>query len=297
MTPHKSGFAKSGVQSAPEGAADSARPPLSVRHPELTNPRNPHVKQVRLLQQRKVRDETGLFVVEGIRHVGEAVEAQAQVEYICYAPGLLQSDFAYRLLEQQMAQGRRCYALAPEVFRSLAEKENPQGILAVVRQPHMALADLHPGNFSWGVALVAPQDPGNIGTVLRTIDAVGASGLLLLDGGADPAHPNAVRASMGAQFWLPVVSGQFADFVAWAASHGYHLYGTSAHGSVDYRSVPAYARPCILLLGSEQKGLSPEQAAVCELLIRLPMQGRVSSLNLAVAAGIMLYQMKSASNG
>ena len=151
MTPHKSGSAKSGAQSAPEDAAGSARPPFSVRHPQLTNPRNPHVKQVRLLQQRKVRDETGLFVVEGIRHVGEAVEAQAQVEYICYAPDLLQSDFAYRLLEQQMAQGRRCYALAPEVFRSLAEKENPQGILAVVRQPRTALADLHPGNFPWGV--------------------------------------------------------------------------------------------------------------------------------------------------
>jgi TrmH family RNA methyltransferase len=279
------------IQSPKGGAAQG--PPAPARHPELTNPRNPHIKQARALQQRKVRDETGLFVVEGIRHVGEAVEAKAQVEYICYAPDLLQSDFAYQLLEKQMALGLRCYALAPEVFRSLAEKENPQGILAVVRQPRTALADLHPDNFSWGVALVAPQDPGNIGTVLRTIDAVGASGLLLLDGGADPAHPNAVRASMGAQFWLPVVSASFADFAAWAKGQAYHLYGTSAHGSVDYRAVTAYARPCVLLLGSEQKGLLPEQTAVCEQLIRLPMQGRVSSLNLAVAAGIMLYQMAS----
>jgi len=271
-----------------------AAPPASARHPELTNPRNPLIKQARALQQRKVRDETGLFVVEGIRHVGEAVEAKAQVEYICYAPDLLQSDFAYQLLEKQMALGQRCYAVASEVFRSIAEKENPQGILAVVRQPHTALADLHPGNFAWGAALVAPQDPGNIGTVLRTIDAVGASGLLLLDGGADPAHPNAVRASMGAQFWLPVVSASFADFAAWAKGHGYHLYGTSAHGSVDYRTVTAFARPCVLLLGSEQKGLLPEQMAVCEQLIRLPMLGRVSSLNLAVAAGIMLYQMAAA---
>jgi RNA methyltransferase, TrmH family len=267
-----------------------------ARHIELTNPRNPHVKQARALQQRKVRDETGLFVVEGIRHVGEAVEAGAQVEYICYAPGLLESDFAYRLLEEQMAKGLHCYALAPEVFRSLAEKENPQGIMAVVRQPHTALADLTPDNFAWGVALVAPQDPGNIGTILRTLDAVGASGLLLLDGGADPAHPNAVRASMGAQFWLPVVSASFDDFAAWAKGHGYHLFGTSAHGSLDYRSVTGYPRPCILLLGSEQKGLLPEQTAVCEQLIRLPMQGRVSSLNLAVAAGVMLYQMGPAAS-
>jgi len=280
---------KSNVQNSKASAAPQS--PAPARHPELTNPRNPHVKQARALQQRKVRDETGLFVVEGIRHVGEAVEAKAQVEYICYAPDLLQSDFAYQLLEKQMALGLRCYALAPEVFRSIAEKENPQGILAVVRQPRTALADLHPGNFAWGVALVAPQDPGNIGTVLRTVDAVGASGLLLLDGGADPAHPNAVRASMGAQFWLPVVSASFADFAAWAKGHGYHLYGTSAHGSADYRGVLAYARPCILVLGSEQKGLAPEQMAVCEQVIRLPMQGRVSSLNLAVAAGILLYEM------
>ena len=275
-------------QLAKDSAA--ARPGASMRHPELTNPRNPHIKQVRTLRQRKERDESGLLVVEGIRHVGEAVEAMAEVEYICYAPDLLESDFAYQLLEKQMALGRRCYALASDVFRSLAEKENPQGILAVVRQPRHALSDLRPDNFPWGVATVAAQDPGNIGTLLRTIDAVGASGLLLLDGGADPAHPNAVRASMGALFWLPVVSASFDEFVAWSNKHLYHVYGTSAHGAVDYRAFK-YERPCLLLLGSEQKGLSSQQQAACEQLIRLPMQGRVTSLNLAIAAGVMLYQM------
>ena len=263
----------------------------AIRKPELTNPRNPHLKQARALHQRKARDETGLMVVEGIRHVGEAIEAQAQVEYLVYAPDLLESDFAYEVIEQQAAAGRRCYAVTGEVFATLAEKENPQGLLAVVRQTRAGLSDLHPANFPWGVALVAPQDPGNIGTILRTIDAVGASGLLLLDGGADPGHPNAVRASMGALFWMPVVSATFDEFVQWVKRHGYHLYGTSAKGSVDYRASGGYERPCILLMGSEQKGLLPEQAAACERLIRLPMQGRVSSLNLAVAAGVMLYQM------
>jgi TrmH family RNA methyltransferase len=266
-------------------------PKSTVRNPVLTNPRNLHLKQVRALRQRKAREETGLLVVEGIWHVGEAVKAKAQVEYLCYAPDLLESEFAYQLIEEQAARGLRCYAVAAEVFRSMAEKEHPQGLLAVVRQPHASLPSLQPSNFPWGVALVAPQDPGNIGTILRTIDAVGASGLLLLDGGADPAHPNAVRASMGAQLWLPVVSATFAEFAAWVSQHGYHLYGTSAHGAVDYRTLEVYQRPCILLLGSEQKGLSPEQQAACERLIRLPMQGRVSSLNLAVAAGVMLYQM------
>ncbi len=262
-----------------------------AKSPTLTNPRNPHIKQVRQLRLRKYRDESGLFVVEGIGPVGQAVEAGAALEYICYAPELLDSAFARDLIAAQNQRGLRCYSLAADVFRTLAEKENPQGILAVARRPTASLADLHPDNFGWGVAMVSPQDPGNIGTLIRTIDAVGASGLIVLEGGADAFHPNSVRASMGALFWLPVVTAAFAEFTAWTKQHGYHLYGTSARGSVDYREVARYLRPAILLLGSEQKGLLPEQAAACEQLIRLPMNGRASSLNLAVAAGVMLYDM------
>ena len=258
--------------------------------PTLTSPSNPKIKQVRALRQHKRRDEAGLFVVEGIHHVGEAAASGAGVEYICYAPELLESRFARELIEQQSARGVPCLAVSAETFASIAEKENPQGILAVVRQQRRTLAELRPENFGWGVALVAPQDPGNVGTILRTIDAAGASGLLLLDGGADPYHPNAVRASMGALFWLPVVSAPFAEFTQWVRAHRYHLYGTSAHASADYPAVE-YARPAILLLGSEQKGLSPEQMAECEQVVCVPMRGRVSSLNLAVAAGVMLYAM------
>jgi TrmH family RNA methyltransferase len=224
--------------------------------------------------------------------VAEALSAQADVQYICYAPDLLESAFAHDLIAQHAARGLRCYALAPDIFRSLAEKDNPQGILAVVRSGHFKLDTLTPSTHPWLVALVAPQDPGNIGAILRSMDAVGASGLILLDGGADPYHPNAVRASMGALFWMPIVSASFAEFAQWARGQGYRLYGTSAHGVADYQTV-AYARPAVLLLGSEQKGLSAEQAAACETLVQMPMAGKVTSLNLAVAAGIMLYAMRA----
>lgn len=259
----------------------------------LTNPRNPDVKQVRQLQHRKVRDETGLFIVEGIRHVGEAVSAGAAVQYLCYAPDLLKSAFAHDLLEKQRRLGRRVYALAPDIFRAIADKDNPQGILAVVQRPALTLEALTPAAHPWLVALVAPQDPGNIGTVMRTIDAVGASGLLLLDGGADPGHPNAVRASLGALFWMPVVTAAFAAFAPWAHAQGYQLVGTSERATVDYRRA-AYDRPVILLMGSEREGLTPEQEAACQRMVRLPMTGRVTSLNLAVATGVMLYQMRAA---
>ena len=255
---------------------------------------NPRIKEIRSLRQRKSRDASGLFLVEGIRHVGEAVDAGAGIETICYSLDQLTSPYGRQLVADQQARGVNCLEVSADVFTSLAEKENPTGILAVIRQPKHSLDDFSPANFPWGVALVAPQDPGNIGTILRTIDAVGASGLLLLDGGAEPFHPSAVRASMGALFWYPLVQSSFDDFHKWAARHGYTLYGTSAHGQADYRDGGIYRKPGILVLGSEREGLTQAQIACCDVLLRIPMQGKVTSLNLGVAAGVMLYAMHEA---
>lgn len=257
----------------------------------ITSPHNPKIKLARALRQRKARLESGLFLVEGIRPVGEAIQAGAPLEFLLYSPQLLESDFAWQLIREQERQGMPCYPVDAPLFTSLADKENPQGILAVVRAQPADLAQLTPTRFPWGVALVAPQDPGNVGSILRTVDAVGASGLILLEASVDAYHPSAVRASMGALFWHPVAQAPFGEFLAWARRHHYHLYGTSAHAPLDYRQVERYERPCLLLLGSEREGLTPEQAAHCERLIRLPMKGRASSLNLAVAAGVMLYAM------
>lgn len=257
----------------------------------ITSRNNPKIKLARLLRQRKTRQESGLFVVEGIRPVGEAVQAGAMIDTIFYAPDILTSEFARDLIQAQAQAGVPCLPTTPEVFAALADKENPQGLLALVHQQERSLADLSGQNFPWGVALVAPQDPGNLGTILRTVDAVGASGLLLLDSSVDLYHPNAVRASMGAMFWLPIVSARFADFAAWSRENDYRIYGTSAHAQVDYRDVPAYAWPRILLLGSEREGLTEEQMQICDLTVRLPMRGRATSLNLGVAAGVMLYAM------
>lgn len=256
----------------------------------ITSRTNPKIKQARALRQRKEREASGLFLVEGIHHVGEAVEAGATVEYVCYAPDLLASAFANDLITRASARNIPLYPTSAKVFESLAEKDNPAGLIAVARKPTHNLQLLITNNSSWYIALVSPQDPGNIGAILRTIDAVGANGLLLLDGGADPFHPNAVRASMGAIFRVPVVSATFGEFRAWAKEQGLNITGTSARARADYRTAE-YKRPLSLLLGSEQKGLSPEQAAACSQMIRLPMQGKVSSLNLAVAAGVMLYEM------
>jgi TrmH family RNA methyltransferase len=257
----------------------------------ITSRSNPLVKMARSLRQRKARAESGLFLVEGILHTGEAAAAGWDLDSILYAPELISGDFARSLIAEQEARGVRCQPVSEDVFDSVAEKENPQGIVALVHQRHWQLDHLSRANFRRGVALIAPQDPGNVGTILRTIDAVGADGLILLEGGVDPFHPSAVRASMGTLFWKPVVQTSFAAFVDWGGAAGIRLVGTSARGTLDYREVALGDHPAVLVMGSEQRGLSREQVSACDLLVRLPMHGRASSLNLAVACGVLLYAL------
>jgi RNA methyltransferase, TrmH family len=250
----------------------------------ISSTSNSLVKQARALRQKKARNESGLFLVEGIHHVGEVVEAGWKVETILYASGVLTSPFAHELITRFAFKPQ---AVTPQVMESLADKENPQGILAVVQQKHHKLADLKP--ITRAVALVSPQDPGNVGTILRTMDAVNADALFLLDGGVELYHPTIVRASMGTMFWKPIVQTSFNEFLDWARKGNMQLIATSAKADMDYRSLVPQT-PWVLVLGNEQKGLSPEQSAACDVTVSLPMQGRVSSLNLSVAAGVLLYQ-------
>jgi len=256
----------------------------------ITSRQNPKIKQIRSLDSRKQRQKQGVFVVEGIRHVGEAVESGAQFEYLLHAPDLLTSDYAYNLITQLELRNVPVFSTIPEVFSDLAGKENPQGIIAVVRQKLTALGGLNSDTFTWGVAIEQPQDPGNLGTILRTLDAAGGDGLIVLGGGTDIFHPTAVRASMGSLFWKPVVYASLDEFQAWQNVHKYHIYGSSAKGTADYRKVN-YQSPAILLLGSEREGLSLQALSLCEEVVRLPMHGRATSLNLSVAAGVLLYEI------
>lgn len=254
----------------------------------LTSTANPFIRQVRALHQKKARAESGAFLVEGIHHVGEALEAGWDVDAIVYAPDLLTSAFAKDLLARAARLELRLQPVSPAVMESLADKENPQGILAVVKQKRFSFSNLK--SAARTVALVSPQDPGNVGTILRTMDAVNADALFLLDGSVELFHPTVVRASMGTLFWKPVVQTSFDDFVSWARKGGWQLIGTSAKADVDYHTLIPQT-PWVLILGSEQKGLSAHQTDACDVVISLPMRGRVSSLNLSVAAGVLLYQL------
>ena len=231
-----------------------------------------------------------MFLVEGIHHIGAALEAGWDVEAVLYAPDRLASSYGRSLIARL---GVKAQTVSAQVLESLADKDNPQGILAIVRQKQMAGLERISGQISQAVALVSPQDPGNVGTILRTLDAVKADGLFLLDGGVELYHPTVVRSSMGAIFWTPVLQTSFNEFASQARMGGYQLIGTSARGDVDYQTLVPQV-PWILVLGNEQKGLSAEHASACDVAVSIPMRGRVSSLNLAVAAGVLLYQFTQA---
>ena len=262
----------------------------------ITSKQNVKIKAARGLRRRKNRQESQKYLVEGIAHVGAAFESGAPIDHLLYAPGLLTSEFARDLITACTDAGIPCYSTTEQVFESLASKEGPQGILAVVRQQPGKLDQtaVHPGFF--GVGVHEPQDPGNVGTILRTLDAVGATGLFLLDGGVDPYHPTAVRASMGALFRIPITRASSADFIRWSEAHQVALYGSSAQGAADYLEIKEFAWPAALVLGSERSGLPPEILNACRKTLRLPMAGSVTSLNLSVAAGVLLYHMQAQRN-
>ncbi|NJN80419.1 MAG: RNA methyltransferase [Anaerolineales bacterium] len=178
----------------------------------ITSTSNSLIKQVRALRNKKTRVESKTFLVEGIHHVGEATQAGWDIDVILYAPELLTSQFAKDLLTQFAKN--KLQPVSESVMEALADKENPQGILAVAKQKTFKFENIK--NTARAVALVSPQDPGNLGTMLRTMDAVNIDTLFLLDGGVELYHPTVIRASMGTLFWKPIIQSSFDEFIAWA---------------------------------------------------------------------------------
>jgi TrmH family RNA methyltransferase len=256
----------------------------------ITSSANASMKAIRTLRQRKERDAGGLAFLEGIRLVGEAIQLGASVETLIVAPELLRSAFAHELVGAATQAGTRIIEVSASVFATLAQKEGPQGLAAVVRQRWETLADVQLTQPPGWVALDSVADPGNLGTILRTADAVGASGVILIGATADPYDPEALRAAMGATFSQRLVRATSEEFAAWKVHHGVFCVGTSDKAAADYRYAE-YPTPLVLLMGSERQGLSAELMALCDLMVRLPMRGRSDSLNLAVATGVMLYEL------
>lgn len=258
--------------------------------PPITSASNPAVKAIRRLRQRRERERSGTFFVEGIRLVAEAARSGAPVELCVVAPQLLASAFARGIVRDLDERGVPVVEVSGEVFGTLSGKENPQGIGAVVRQDVRAPGDLRVSGALGFVALDGVADPGNLGTILRTCDGAGFDGVILLGETTDPYDPTALRASMGAVFTRRIARAGWPELLEWRVARGYQLVGAASGARTSYRGA-AYAPPLVLLMGSERAGLSAEQKAACDLTVSIPMAGAADSLNLAVAAGILMYEI------
>ena len=262
-------------------------PPLAPRAKTWEDAR---LQSVRALGKRSERDRTQTFFAEGLRFVGQAVAQNAQIEAVLVVPKTLEHPFGLRLRRQLERKGVPIWEVTPELFLRLSRAEEPQWIGAIVRQrwdtPACAAAST---GLCW-VALDEVHSPGNLGTILRTGDAVGASGLILIGDAVDPYDPACVRATMGAIFAQRLVRVAPQEFAAWKRREGLHLVGTSPHAALDYQAA-AYPARTVLLMGGERKGLSEDRQRLCDDLVRLPMVGQSDSLNLAVATGILLYEV------
>lgn len=255
----------------------------------ISSQSNPALRRIRKLRHRREREQSGLFYAEGIRIVAEAIQVGAVLDTLVVAPELLESAFARRLVDEGCAAGTPVLEVTKTVFASISDKDGPQGLGAVIRQRWDSPETAGQAPVQRWVALSAVQDPGNLGTILRTSDAVGWAGVLLLGPTTDPYDPTCVRASMGAVLSQRLVRMSVAELAIWKSQYRHMVVGTSRAAASDYRRV-AYRDPLIVYMGSERQGLSPDEQALCDLMVGIPMVGRADSLNLAVATAVVLYE-------
>ena len=256
----------------------------------ITAHSNETLKRIRSLREKKFRQREGLFLAEGMRIVTEAVDAGRIPAMLVYGAESRAHPVLRRLIAACEADGGDVIETSAEILGKLAAKDNPQSVLGVFPLVETSLhsIDRH-SSFAW-VVCQSLKDPGNLGTILRTADAVGAGGVILLDQSCDPYSVEAVRASMGALFTQTVVQTTGAAFFEWLRIGPGQLAGASLNTSHDYQAV-TYAAPTFLFMGNEQSGLPPEYEAACDLLVKIPMAGKADSLNVAVSCAVLLYEV------
>lgn len=253
---------------------------------------NEMIKAVRKLRDKKFRNLTQTAFIEGTKLVIDALDQEVRFENIIISESFKSSLKMDEVNKHIRGQSTEIVVVSDSVFSSIAFKENPQGIGAVVKQRWQKLNDIENRLYGVWVGLVDIADPGNLGTIIRTADSAGAKGVFLIGNCVDPYDPGAIRASMGALFAIDLIKAQHVEFLNWANDANLRIIGTSDSAITHYRNY-SYSPDLILLMGSEREGLSADIMKICEENVRIPMQGVSDSLNLAVATGIILFEISN----
>jgi TrmH family RNA methyltransferase len=254
----------------------------------ITSLSNATVKAVRALHLKKERDETGLFVAEGLKVVTEGVETGHAPRVLLHGPEAADHPLLKTAAAATKAAGGEVVEVTGEILAKVSRRDNPQAVVGVFAQAFEPLGAVVPGPARCVVALHRVRDPGNLGTIVRTADAAGCGAVILVGECCDPYSVEAVRATMGSIFAVPLVKASEAEFAAWREGWTGSVVGTLLTAALDHRQA-AYQAPVLVLMGNEQQGLPPEMAALCDVNVKIPMRGRADSLNLSVATGIMIY--------
>ena len=255
----------------------------------ISSTANDTVKLLRSLERKRERVETGLFLAEGARHAEEALANGWLPAYAFASQAALDRPQTRDLLLRMKSSGARVLTGTEKILATLSRKDNPQTVISAFRQRLATLADFPVTGPRRFVALYEVRDPGNLGTVIRTADAAGCDGVILIGTTCDPFSIETVRATMGSLFAMRIAATSFEDFNAWRATADARMIAASMCGDHAHDKA-TYGERSIILMGNEQSGLPPDVEAACDELVRIPMMGKADSLNLASAASVMIYE-------
>ncbi|WP_375289384.1 TrmH family RNA methyltransferase [Qipengyuania sp.] len=260
----------------------------------ITGFSNPSVKAIRALREKKHRRREGRFLAEGLRLLTDARENGRLPETLVLSDARDPHPLLAALEAAVTEAGGEVLETTPDILSKITGKANPQAVAGVFTEFDTSLERVDRSRAPIWLVAQALRDPGNLGTMLRTGDAVGAGGLILIDDCADPFGVETVRASMGAIFTQQLAQASWPEFLEWlragAGEQGGQLVAASLRDARPYRGAP-YAAPCFVMVGNESQGLPDAYEAACDLRVTMPMKGRADSLNAAVAAAVLAYEV------
>ena len=258
----------------------------------ITSVSNPVIKEIRALaSQRKRRKEAGLFVAEGLKLITDAMEADWPIKTLVFGAEVRDQPMVAQAAAKARARGALVLDVNRAVLTAITRRDNPQMVVGVFEQQWFDVERIDPLRAPLWIGLDNIRDPGNLGTIIRTADAVGADGIILIGDTTDPFAVEAVRATMGSIFHMPIAKLTREAFLSWRKKWPGAVIGAHLEGAVDYRKAD-YGDPVLLLMGTEQSGLPEMMSDACSQLVRIPQAGQADSLNLAVATGVMLFEIR-----
>ncbi|MEP3227474.1 MAG: RNA methyltransferase [Parasphingorhabdus sp.] len=257
---------------------------------QITGFSNPTIKRLRSLREKKHRKREGHFLAEGLRILTEALDAGKTPKLLVLVEDAPLHPLAEKIEQATLDAGGEVIETSEAIIAKLSGKSNPQSIIGIYADHPTPLAELDRKLSDIWLVAQALRDPGNLGTILRTGDAIGAGGLILIDDCVDPFAVEAVRASMGAIFTQKITQASWEEFLPWLRSGEGQLVGTSLNTDKDYQAV-RYSPPTFLLIGNEAQGLPASYETACDILVKMPMMGKADSLNAAMASAVMGYEV------